>query len=128
MLDRDNVKLERVVREMAGATALYNNISSKGSATGIVASLTGYYGALNPLISSTGVAEFDAIKNCIADSWRRVTETYLDGKLYLSQALLQNLQTLKGSIVNITSISSLCASTLGVAYGTSKAAVMQLSR
>ena len=127
MWDRDKVKLERAVREMAGATALYNNISLKVSATG-AASLTGSCGALNVLISSTSGAEFDAIKNCIADSWRRVTETELNSILYLSQAIVQNLQTLKGSIVNISSISGLRASTLSVAYGTSKAAVMQLSR
>ena len=37
-------------------------------------------------------------------------------------------KTSKGSIVNIASISGWRASTLRVAYGTSKAAVMQLSK
>ena len=55
-------------------------------------------------------------------------ETNLDGMFYLSQALIPTLRTSKGSIVNIASISGLRASTLRIAYGTSKAAVMQLSK
>ena len=55
-------------------------------------------------------------------------KTNLDGMFYLSQALVPNLKTSKGSIVNIASISGLRASTLRVAHGTSKAAVMQLSK
>ncbi len=47
---------------------------------------------------------------------------------FLSQALVPSLKKTKGSIVNIASISGLRASTLRVAYGTSKAAVMQLSK
>ena len=62
MLDRDKVKLERTVKEMADATTLYYNISSKRSATEIATSLTGSRGALNALINSTGVAEFENFK------------------------------------------------------------------
>ena len=55
-------------------------------------------------------------------------ETNLDGMFNLSQALVPNLKTSKGSIVNITSISGLRVSTLQFPYGTSKAAVMQLAK
>ena len=61
-------------------------------------------------------------------SWRRVMDTNLDGMFYLSQAVIPYLKKARGSIVNIASISGLRASTLRVAYGTSKAAVMQLSK
>ncbi len=128
MLDRDETELENAVQEVAGATALCFNISSKEAATEIAASLIRSHGALNALINNAGVAEFDTIENCTAESWRRVMETNLDGMFYLSQALIPTLRTSRGSIVNIASISGLRASTLRVAYGTSKAAVMQLSK
>ena len=80
------------------------------------------------LVNNAGVAEFGIIETFNAESWRRVMETNLDGMFYLSQALVPNLKTSKGSIVNIASISGLRGSTLRVAYGTSKAAVMQLSK
>jgi NAD(P)-dependent dehydrogenase (short-subunit alcohol dehydrogenase family) len=45
-----------------------------------------------------------------------------------SQAVAPHLKGTKGSIVNIASISGLRASTLRIAYGTSKAAVIHLTR
>jgi NAD(P)-dependent dehydrogenase (short-subunit alcohol dehydrogenase family) len=55
-------------------------------------------------------------------------ETNLDGVFLVSQAATPLLAAAKGAIVNIASISGLRASTLRVAYGTSKAAVMHLTR
>ncbi len=54
--------------------------------------------------------------------------TNLDGVFLVSQAALPALKAARGAIVNIASISGLRASTLRVAYGTSKAAVIQLTK
>ncbi|MCY4291443.1 MAG: SDR family oxidoreductase [Roseovarius sp.] len=62
------------------------------------------------------------------DRWRTVMETNLDGVFLMTQALLGPLEKTGGAIVNIASISGLRASTLRVAYGTSKAGVMALTR
>lgn len=115
MLDRDEAELKKAANEVASANALCFNISSKEAATEIAASVTGSYGALNALINNAGVAEFDIIENCSAESWRRVMETNLDGMFYLSKALVPILKISKGSMVNIASISGLRASTLRVA-------------
>ena len=84
MLDRDEAALENAVKKVAGATVLCFNISSKEAATEIAGSLTASHGALNALVNNAGVAEFDTIENCSAESWRRVMETNLDGMFYLS--------------------------------------------
>ena len=60
--------------------------------------------------------------------WRRVMETNLDGVFYMTQALTPMLKETQGAILNIASISGLRASTLRVAYGTSKAAVAHLTK
>ncbi|MCL4170912.1 UNVERIFIED_CONTAM: hypothetical protein GTU68_066677, partial [Idotea baltica] len=52
----------------------------------------------------------------------------LDGAFLCTQAAAPALKKSKGSIVNIASISGLRASTLRVAYGTSKAGVIQLTQ
>lgn len=52
----------------------------------------------------------------------------LDGVFLCSQAAIPHLARTYGAIVNIASISGLRASTLRVAYGTSKAAVIHLTR
>jgi len=54
-------------------------------------------------------------------------DTNLDGVFLCSQAAIPALKKTRGAIVNIASISGLRASTLRVAYGTSKAAVIQLT-
>ena len=54
--------------------------------------------------------------------------TNLDGVFLCSQFAIPLLKKSKGSIVNIASISGLRASTLRIAYGTSKAAVIQLTK
>lgn len=54
--------------------------------------------------------------------------TNLDGVYLCSRAVLAALKQSRGNIVNIASISGLRASTLRVAYGTSKAAVIQMTQ
>jgi meso-butanediol dehydrogenase / (S,S)-butanediol dehydrogenase / diacetyl reductase len=54
--------------------------------------------------------------------------TNLDGVYLCSRAVLAALKQSRGSIVNIASISGLRASTLRVAYGTSKAGVIHLTQ
>ena len=60
--------------------------------------------------------------------WNEVMKTNLDGTFMCSQKAIHYLKTTKGSIINIASISGLRASTLRVAYGTSKAAIIQLTK
>lgn len=54
--------------------------------------------------------------------------TNLDGVFLCTQAAIVELKETKGSVVNIASISGVRASTLRVAYGTSKAAVIHLTK
>ncbi|WP_297121665.1 SDR family oxidoreductase [Thalassospira sp.] len=58
----------------------------------------------------------------------RIHHTILDGVFLVSQATIPALKKTKGAIVNIGSISGLRASTLRVAYGTSKAAVIHMTK
>lgn len=54
--------------------------------------------------------------------------TNLDGVFLCTQAAIVELKETKGSVVNIASISGVRASTLRVAYGTSKATVIHLTK
>ena len=128
MLDRDHCTLEKKVKDVNGAKALHFDISIPEAAQDVVRQIKKFCDSLAALINNAGVAEFGCIETSSVQSWRRVMDTNLDGMFYLSQALIPHLKKAQGSIVNIASISGLRASTLRVAYGTSKAAVMQLSK
>ena len=85
-------------------------------------------GRIDALVNNAGVADFGPIEETSFARWRRIMATNLDGVFLCSQAAIPHLKASRGAIVNIASISGLRASTLRVAYGTSKAAVIQLTR
>jgi NAD(P)-dependent dehydrogenase (short-subunit alcohol dehydrogenase family) len=91
--------------------------------------VAGVMGRIDALINNAGVAIFKPIGATSFEEWRHVLSTNLDGAFLCSQACVPvMLKTGGGSIVNIASISGLRASTLRVAYGTSKAALIQLTK
>jgi meso-butanediol dehydrogenase / (S,S)-butanediol dehydrogenase / diacetyl reductase len=85
-------------------------------------------GWIDCLVNNAGVTDFCSIEDTSFERWRTVMTTNLDGGYLCSRAVLTALKQSRGSIVNIASISGLRASTLLVAYGTSKAGVVHLTQ
>ena len=87
------------------------------------------FGRIDALVNNAGVAIFEPLLATTFEHWRHVMATNLDGAFLCTQACAPvMLRTGGGSIVNIASISGLRASTLRVAYGTSKAALIHLTK
>ena len=80
------------------------------------------------LINNAGVADFGKIETVKFKNWRKIMDTNLDGTFLTTQNVIKYLKKTKGNIINIASISGLRASTLRIAYGTSKAAIIQLTQ
>jgi meso-butanediol dehydrogenase / (S,S)-butanediol dehydrogenase / diacetyl reductase len=79
-------------------------------------------------VNNAGIAIFKPAETVTFQEWRDVMATNLDGTFLCSQAAFPALLAAQGSIVNIASISGVRASTLRMAYGTSKAALMHLTK
>lgn len=87
------------------------------------------FGRIDALVNNAGVAVFKPLTDTSFEEWRQVMATNLDGVFLCSQACVPAMRRGGGgSIVNIASISGLRASTLRVAYGTSKAAVVHFTK
>lgn len=87
------------------------------------------FGAVHALVNNAGIAEFGPILDMTLELWNRVMEVNLTGTFLFSQAIVPHMRDAGGgAIVNIASISGLRASTLRVAYGTSKAGVIHLTK
>jgi len=82
---------------------------------------------LHALINNAGIADFGPLQETSYETWRSIMSTNLDGPFLMTQAFTKALARARGAVVNVTSISGLRASTLRVAYGTSKAALAHLT-
>ena len=87
------------------------------------------FGRIDALVNNAGVAVFKPILETSYEEWARVIAVNLTGPFLCTQACAPvMLANGGGAVVNIGSISGLRASTLRVAYGTSKAALMHLTK
>jgi len=128
MVDRDADELRRAVDGLQGVLALPYDVSLPDQVARIMAETLAEFGRIDHMVNNAGVAEFGPIEETDFDCWRRVMATNLDGVFLCTQAAIPALKKTRGSVVNIASISGLRGSTLRVAYGTSKAAVIQLTK
>ena len=128
MIDRDGDELALAAKGLNAAMPITADVSQPDQVDDFVAEVSNRFGRLDALVNNAGVADFGPIAETTFERWRTVMATNLDGVFLTSQASIPLIrETGGGAIVNIASISGLRASTLRVAYGTSKAAVIQLT-
>jgi meso-butanediol dehydrogenase / (S,S)-butanediol dehydrogenase / diacetyl reductase len=128
LLDRDSAELAQAAVQLPQALVVDADVSKPDDVARAVSEVTARFGRLDGLVNNAGVADFGPIRETTFERWRRVMETNLDGPFLMTQAFSDLLSAEGGgAVVNITSISGLRASTLRVAYGTSKAALAQLT-
>ncbi|MBU2992080.1 SDR family oxidoreductase [Octadecabacter sp. 1_MG-2023] len=127
MIDRDGGALADAINSRTNVHGIDCDVSDPVAVDGMVTETLRHFGRIDALINNAGVADFGPMEDTDFARWKTVMDTNLDGVFLCSQAAIPALKETKGAIVNIASISGLRASTLRVAYGTSKAAVIQLT-
>ena len=128
MVDRDGDELTKISRGLNAAMPIIADVSEPDQVDDYIKKTEKHFGRLDALVNNAGVADFGPIAETTFDRWRAIMATNLDGVFLTSQAAIPLMKASGGgAIVNIASISGLRASTLRVAYGTSKAAVIQLT-
>jgi len=128
MIDRDDPALRVASEGLHGSLPILCDVSIPEQVEAMIIQVLDKFGRLDALINNAGIADFGPLGETDFERWRTVMATNLDGVFLCSQAALPALIESRGSIVNIASISGLRASTLRVAYGTSKAAVIHLTK
>ena len=128
MVDRDGEVLREAAAGLNEASAFVHDISVPDRVDDMVHSVNRAFGRIDAVINNAGVADFGPIEKTDFARWRDVMATNLDGVFLVSQAVIPALRETRGTLVNIASISGVRASTLRVAYGTSKAAVIHLTK
>ncbi len=109
--------------------AVHADVSIPEQVARAVADVDARFGRIDALVNNAGVAVFKRIGLTTYEEWRYVMATNLDGPFLCTQAVAPvMLRQGGGAVVNIASISGMRASTMRVAYGTSKAAIIHLTK
>ena len=132
LFDLDKDTLDGTVKELNDAArvlGVHCDVSSPQQVQASVQRAFAAFGRIDALVNNAGVAVFKPIGETTYEDWRHVLSTNLDGPFLMVQACAPLMRKNGGgAVVNIASISGLRASTLRVAYGTSKAAIIQLTK
>ena len=132
LLDIDKATLDATEKKLArpeDVLCLHTDVSQPEQVQAAAAKVLERFGRVDALVNNAGVAVFKPALETTFQEWRHVLSTNLDGAFLCTQAFggIMTRQR-SGAIVNIASISGLRASTLRVAYGTSKAALIHLTK
>lgn len=132
LLDIDEPQLAMAMADLDAPTATMSigcDVAMPGQVAEAVDAVVERFGRLDALVNNAGTAVFKPLLETTYAEWQRVLAVNLDGPFLTTQAAAPVMaDNGGGAIVNITSISGLRASTLRVAYGTSKAALAHLTK
>ncbi|MFC3677226.1 SDR family NAD(P)-dependent oxidoreductase [Ferrovibrio xuzhouensis] len=109
--------------------AIETDVTDPAAVQAAVRQVKDRFGRIDALVNNAGIAIFKPILDVTLEDWQRVMAVNLTGPFMMVQAVAPIMRDQGGgAIVNITSISGLRASTLRVAYGTSKAGLAHLTK
>ncbi len=132
LVDIDQQTFDRTVAAFDRPDAVIGiqaDVSNPGQVKAGVDQILQRFGRIDKLVNNAGIAVFKPVMETSYDEFRAVLNTNLDGAFIFTQAVVPAmLKAGGGAIVNIAAISGLRASTLRVAYGTSKAALLHLTK
>ncbi|MBE7247863.1 MAG: SDR family oxidoreductase [Actinomycetospora chiangmaiensis] len=132
LLDIDGPGVEAAAARLGqpeATLALTADVSDPAQVATAVERTATRFGRLDALVNNAGIAVFKPLLETSFAEWSRVLAVNLSGPFLCTQAAAPLMAANGGgAIVNITSISGLRASTLRVAYGTSKAGLAQLTK
>ena len=132
LIDRDGATLQRAAKRIRNAgrvLALKCDVSEEKQVAAAVRKTVAAFGRIDALVNNAGIAIFKPVLETTLEDWNAVLANNLTGAFLCARACAPvMLEAGGGAIVNIASISGLRASTLRVAYGTSKAGLIHLTR
>jgi meso-butanediol dehydrogenase / (S,S)-butanediol dehydrogenase / diacetyl reductase len=131
IIDRDKTGMETCKANLKGHPAysfFLCDVSIQRQVHETFQTILAQFPSVHALVNNAGIAIFKPAEQVTFEDWTAVMETNLNGTFLCSQACFPGLLNAKGSIVNIASISGVRASTMRIAYGTSKAAIMHLTK
>ena len=118
-------ELAEALSQETGAIGLQCDISDEAAVTGAFAQI----GPVDVLVNNAGIVDYNPINWVSAETFRRIMDVNVTGMFLCCKAALSGmLQKQSGAIVNVSSMWGRVGSSCEVAYSTSKAAVIGLTK
>lgn len=128
-IDGDNLSTTmKVLAQPESTLAIVADVADEKTDFAALEAVKQRFGRLDALVNNAGTATFKTLLETTPAEWNRIMAVNLTGPFLMTLAAAPLLREQGGAIVNITSISGIRASTLRVAYGTSKAALKHLTK
>ena len=132
LLGRNREALQQTLEavESAGARGLVvvGDVSEPEVCERAVAETVEAFGRLDVLVNAAGIIGSGAIQDTSLEAWQRMMRINVDAVFYLTQQAVPHLEKVRGSVVNVSSVTGTRAFPGLVAYCVSKAAVDHLTR
>lgn len=126
--DIDLTAAEKVAASLPDASAVKADVTREDEVEALVAAAVDTYGRIDVVVPNAGIATTVPVAGTSFEQWRSVLDVNLDGVfLTIRHALPVMVQGGGGTIVNISSITSLRGSALISSYAAAKAAVNNLT-
>jgi NAD(P)-dependent dehydrogenase (short-subunit alcohol dehydrogenase family) len=129
LIDRDAAAVQAAAAEIgASAAAVAADVAREAEVEEAVAALADRLGAPDGVVNSAGIAVLTPALETDAATFRRILDINVVGSFLVARAAARLMRVRGGAIVNIASVSGLRGNVDRVAYGASKAAVVQMTR
>ncbi len=87
------------------------------------------YGHIDVLINNAGISQYKLFTDITDNDWEEIMNTNLNANFIVTQEVVKNMiQNKEGLIVNISSIWGITGAAMEVAYSTSKAGIIGLTK
>jgi len=107
---------------------IISDLNGSGACDRAVEACVNHYGSLYALVNCAGVLSRADVCDTSDEMWQETMSLNLDVPFYLSRAALPHLKKAKGRIINVSSDWGMQAGKNAVAYCTSKAGLIMLTK
>jgi 3-oxoacyl-[acyl-carrier protein] reductase len=120
--------VERIKRDGGKAVAIQANVSKSADVKRLFAETKAKLGALNILVNNAGVFTFEPLEAVTEEAFHRQFDTNVLGTLLATQEAVTAFNGEGGSVINISTISSINPVPSSVVYSASKAAIDSITK
>ena len=105
------------------------NVCERNQVQKMVKQILDKYGHIDVLINNAGISQYKLFTDISDDDWKEVMDTNLNANFIVTQEVVRNMiHNKEGLIVNISSIWGVTGAAMEVAYSTSKAGIIGLTK